>query len=504
MKNKNHTVYHPAGADQVILFVFTDLPCVFSSKHLAIFDPQKTMFGDDQEGYRWSLNDDEDRESLLNLRDQFQPFQTLVSVVNNNSSWDKVISEEQYFKGTLFRFPLRNEASEISDTLYDSRKVTELFDSFIVDADISLLFLRNVSTITLLHVDAKGVCNNKLKVSVSANPVSLHDTDRCDMKEESLDRRTFFKTVSRMSPMEETRSQWLVTHCLLKQGHRPEIDFLANKLSFHPQVDLAFQLDEERSLCNGRLSCFLPLPNNESNKTWLPVHINACFGLTDNRRYIKWQEEDQKNDEAAVWNELLRKNVLPLVYVMMILDAVQLSRNSALPAASVYNLWPDLTKTVQHDRWQEVAVDALRHLFDYKIFHLADNETIWVSGSHAVFPVNIICSDTAAAVSRLLIAQGEKLISAPKHVLKDVRETFPKSDTLKWVTPSLVRNVLRRSNVESLSKDDKYCLLEFVLSDEKYAELQGLKVLPLSDGTFTSFNNTEQNTVLIDSDKFPR
>ncbi|KAA0716166.1 Sacsin DnaJ -like protein subfamily C member 29 [Triplophysa tibetana] len=485
------------------VYHITDLPCVFSSKHLAIFDPQKMMFGDDQEGYRWSLNDEQDKESLLNLKDQFQPFQTLVSVVNN-SSWDKVISEEQYFKGTLFRFPLRNEASEISDTLYDSMKVTQLFDSFIADADISLLFLRNVSSIALLHIDAKGVCNNKLKVSVSTNQDSPHNTDLCDIKEDSLDRRTFFKTVSRMSPMGETRSQWLVTHCLLKQGYRPEIDFLANKLSFHPQVDVAFQLDEERSLSNGRLSCFLPLPNNESNKTGLAVHINACFGLTDNRRYIKWQEEDQKNDEAAVWNELLRKNVLPLVYLMMILDAIQLSRNSVLPAASVYNLWPDLTKTVQCDRWHDVAVNTLKRLFDHKIFHLADDETIWVSASHAVFPVNTKCSDTASAVSRLLIAQGEKLISAPTHVLKDVQETLPKSSTLKWVTPSLVRNVLRRSNIESLSKDDKYCLLEFVLSDEKYAELQGLKLLPLSDGTFTSFNNIQQNTVLIESEKFPR
>lgn len=488
---------------RVILFIFTDLPCVFSSKHLAIFDPQKMMFGDDQDGYQWSMNDEEDKESLLNLKDQFQPFQTIVSVVNN-SSWDKVISEEQYFKGTLFRFPLRNEASEISDTLYDSMKVKQLFDSFIADADISLLFLRNVSSIALLHIDTKGICNNKLKVSVSTNQDSPHDMDLCDIKEDSLDRRTFFKTVSLMSPMGETRSQWLVTHCLLKQGYRPEVDFLANKLSFHPQVDVAFRLDEERSLSNGRLSCFLPLPNNESNKTGLAVHINACFGLTDNRRYIKWQEDDQKNDEAAVWNELLRKNVLPLVYLMMILDAIQLSRNSVLPAASVYNLWPDLTKTVQYDRWHDVAVNTLKRLFDHKIFHLAGDETIWVPASHAVFPVNSICSDTVSAVSRLLIAQGEKLISAPTHVLKDVQETLPKSSTLKWVTPSLVRDVLRRSNVECLSKDDKYCLLEFVLSDEKYAELQGLKLLPLSDGTFTFFNNTEHNMVLIESEKFPR
>ncbi|KAK9969886.1 hypothetical protein ABG768_028027 [Culter alburnus] len=458
------------------------------------------MFGEDEEGYRWSLNDEEDRESLLNLRDQFQPFQNVLSQVSS-CSWEKVISEEQYFKGTLFRFPLRNEASEISDNLYDSTKVTQLFDSFIADADISLLFLRNVSSITLLHIDTNGFCNNRLKVSVS----NQFDTDLSHVKQESFDRKTCFKTASHIShQMKETKSQWLVTTCLLKHGYKPEIDSLASKLSFYPQVDAAFRLDEDRSLCNGRLSCFLPLPNNESNKTGLPIHINACFGLTDNRRFIKWQEEDQKNDESAKWNELLIKDILPHLYLMVILDAIRLSRNSTLPAATVYNLWPDLSKTVHKDRWHEVAADTLNGLIEYKIFHLAEDEKIWVSPSDAVFPVNNICSDTMSAISRLLIAEGENLITLPEHVLKDVQEIFPESDTLTWVTPSYVRDVLHRSKVGNISKDDKYSLLEFALSDEKYTELQGLKLLPLSDGTFTSFSNRVQDTVLIDNEKFPR
>ncbi|XP_056124422.1 sacsin-like isoform X2 [Rhinichthys klamathensis goyatoka] len=482
------------------VYHITDLPCVFSSEHLAIFDPQKKMFGDDEEGYRWSLDDEEDRERLLNLRDQFQSFQNVVSQVNS-CSWEKVISEEQYFKGTLFRFPLRNEASEISDNLYDSTKVTQLFDSFIADADISLLFLRNVSSITLMHIDTDGFCHNRLKVSAS----NQFDNDLSHVKQESLDRKTCFRTVSHIPhQMEETRSQWLVTSCLLKHGYKPEIDSLASKLSFYPQVDAAFRIDEDRSLCNGRLSCFLPLPNNDSNKTGLPIHINACFGLTDNRRFIKWQEEDQKNDESAKWNELLIKDILPHVYLMMILDAIQLSRNSTLPAATVYNLWPDLSKTVHKDRWHEVATDTLKGLIEYKIFHLAKDEKIWVSPSDAVFPVNNLCCDTMSAISRLLIAEGENLVTVPEHILKDVQEIFPENDTLTWMTPSYVRNVLHRSEAENLSKDDRYSLLEFALSDEKYTELQGLKLLPLSDGTFTSFSNEVQNTVLIDNEKFPR
>ncbi|KAL1276938.1 hypothetical protein QQF64_023611, partial [Cirrhinus molitorella] len=486
------------------VYHITDFPCIFSSEHLAIFDPQKIMFGEHKEGYRWSLKNEEDRESLLNLRDQFQPFQNIVNQVNS-CSWEKVISEEQYFKGTIFGFPLRNKVSEISDNLYDSTKVTQLFDSFIADADIILLFLRNVSSITLLHIDANGFCNNRLKVSVSNNFI----TDLSHIKQKMFDTKTCFKTVSQISQqMEEIRSQWLVTTCLLKEGNILEIDSLANKLKFYPQVDVAFQLDEGRSLCNGRLSCFLPLPNNELNTTGLPIHINACFGLTDNQRFIKWQEEDQKNDESAIWNELLTKKILPHVYLMMILGAIQLSEKSALPSHTVYNLWPDLLETVHKERWLEVAKDTLKGLFEYKIFHLADNEQIWVSASDAVFPENNIHSDTISAVSRLLkestTTERDNLVTVPEHVLKDVQVIFPESDTLRWVTPSYVRNVLHRSEAENLSKEDKYTLLEFVLSDEKYTEIKGLKLQPLSDGTFTSFDNGVQNIVLIDNEKFPR
>ncbi len=205
-----------------------------------------------------------------------------------------------------------------------------------------------------------------------------------------------------------------------------------------------------------------------------------------------------------MWNELLTKEIIPHVYLMMILDAIQLSENSALPSPTVYNLWPDLSKTVHKERWHEVATDTLKGLFEYKIFYLADDKQIWVSASDAVFPAKNICSDTMSAVSRLLIAEGENLVTVPEHVLKDVQDIFPESDTLTCVTPSYVRDVLHRSEAENLSKDDKYTLLEFALSDEKYTELQGLKLLPLSDGTFTLFGNGVQNTVLIDNEKFPR
>ncbi|KAF7709114.1 sacsin-like [Silurus meridionalis] len=481
----------------------TDLPCVFSSKHLAIFDPQKLMFDDEREGYRWSLDDEEDRKDIVKLKDQFKPFQDIVNLVCNGScTWDKIINEH-YFKGTLFRFPLRDEASEISDNLYDSKKATQLFDSFIPDADISVLFLRSVSSISLLHIDSNGSVTIRMKVSTSSPTSPLQQTD--DFRGNYVQGKTSFKTVSCSSPgQDETTTKWLVTACRLAEGHVPDIDKLADKLSFYPQVDVAFQCDEDGAGSSGRLSCFLPLPNNETNRTGLPIHINACFGLTDNRRYIKWQEEDQKNDESAEWNELLMKEVLPHVYLKILQDGVKLSKKSVLPVSAVYKLWPNLKETQHSPRWHKVAVDLFQRLFkEQEIFSLAKNENKWVAASDAVFPADTD-TDIMSAVFHLLIEEGENLVTVPEHVLLSIKETFPNPDSLEWVTPSFVRCVLHRNNIKSVDKDEKLSILEYVLSDGRYEELNGLQLLPLSDGSFRSFTNQEEDTVLIDNEKFSR
>lgn len=470
---------------------------------MGFLDPQEKLFGERTGGFRWSLEEEEDKETLLNLQDQFQPFRDVVKLVSGQR-WKDIIQEEQHFKGTLFRFPLRSEASEISDNLYDSNKVVQLFDSFIADADISTLFLRNVSSVSLQHINTKGSVNVRLTVTSSPTvDLSLKTSN-----ESNIDGSTCFKTItSTPEGKKQTKTKWLVTTCCMKEGHVPELDLLAKKLSFRPQVDLAFRCSQESVLTDGRLSVFLPLPNNDSNKTGFPVHVNACFGLTDNRRHIKWQEEDQKYDEAAKWNELLVKEVLPHTYLLMLQDATNLAKSSTLPVSYVYNIWPDLSQTKHKDKWHRIAEDLLQRLLKQNtaIFSLVEDERQFVSPAMAVCPSDdTMTSETMAAVTRALIAGGEKLVNFPDHVSRAVQLAFPNRDTLKWVTPALVRSVLRRNAVSNLSNDDKRSLLQFILSDEKYHNLRDLKMLPLSDGTFKTFTNEEKDIALIDNDSFPR
>ncbi len=77
-----------------------------------------------------------------------------------------------------------------------------------------------------------------------------------------------------------------------------ELSTLSTKMCLLPQVSVAFCLSQNLSY-NGMAFCCLPLPMGSEAETGLPIHVNAFFGLTDNRRALKWTGNDQKNDHSA-------------------------------------------------------------------------------------------------------------------------------------------------------------------------------------------------------------
>ncbi|KAK0142977.1 Sacsin [Merluccius polli] len=481
------------------VYHITDVPWILSSDRLAMQDPQEDLFGEGCGGFQWTLADNEDQENVKKFKDQFKPFEDILQHISQKK-WTEVVLEDQHFDGTLFRFPLRDDISEISDNVYNSDKVAELFDSFIADAELCPLFLKSVNSVSLIHIKADGSVKVMLEVTCSEKVV-LESSD-----ESIIRSSTSFKEITVTSEDHKETKNWLLTTCCMKEGNVPKLDSLAEKLCFLPQVDLAFLCGQNRDSIDSRLSCFLPLPNNESNKTGLPLYVNACFGLTDNRRHIKWQEEDQKHDEGAMWNELLVKEVLPQAYLRILKDAIELSKDSVLSLSSVYGLWPDITHTEHKEKWHAVAQDVLQCLFreDITVLCLAADEKRFVRPSEAVLPCDSSTSpEISAVIQSTLISCGVNLVKIPEWVERAIEKAYPHPETLKRVTPTFIRTILK-TNLQNVPKEDKISLLEYVLSDGTYEELQGLPLLPLSDGTFRSFTNKEEDVAFIDSNAFPR
>ena len=110
-----------------------------SGDTIAFLDPHETHFGKAETGQQFSLED----QLLQDYPDQFKPYEDVL---------DCKISR-QYYSGTVFRFPLRNEPSDLSTKNYTAEKVRQLFHALEKEASVILLFLKNIEEIALFETD---------------------------------------------------------------------------------------------------------------------------------------------------------------------------------------------------------------------------------------------------------------------------------------------------------------------------------------------------------------
>ncbi|KAM8927704.1 sacsin-like [Pelodytes ibericus] len=471
------------------VYHITDYPAIFSGTNIGILDPQEIVFR--RGGVLWNLENTKDL--LGDLSDQFQPFQTVLEAIGRGS-WNEILSSGG-FKGTLFRFPFRVAPSEISDNLYSCERAQELFQSFIRDASISLLFLRHVTTVSLKTIGSNGVVKHLL--TVNASTVSSDVT--ADLTSGTHVKITTLKSLER-----EEESKWLMTTCSAPGHLFPDLEELSKKLCNNIGLDLAFPLTkQDTDSFAGRLSCVLPLPDTEENRTGLPVIINGCFDLTDDRRSIKWIEVDQQHDEAAKWNHVLKEKLLPVLYTRAVINTMSLVKASHITAEVAYGIWPDPDKTVHKKKWHNLAKELSKSLMNERILQTVD-KSCWVAANEAIFlfndDVNIL-----KCLEDLLLLLRKPLVKIPGNVYRTLMLTANNSQKLNIVNPSFIRRMLHNSDWRSFSEENKKLLLAYVLSDGQYNDLLNLDLLPLSDGTFTSFQNTDCNDIAyIDSPEFPR
>ncbi|XP_041427476.1 sacsin isoform X1 [Xenopus laevis] len=470
------------------VYHITDYPCIFSGKYIGILDPQEEVFN--RGGLLWSLEGS--RKWLDELADQFHPFQSSLDVIGCGS-WNEVLSNG-CFKGTLFRFPLRARPSEISDNIYSSEKMQELYESFIKDANISLLFLRHVNTVSLKKIGNDGKVCDLLTVSVSTERIT-------EMHLEERATQTYYKGTSlKVFGKDKEEYKWLLIASSVHGKLFSDLIELGNKLCNKPALDLAYPLSKQGiDLFAGRLSCVLPLPDKEENRTGLPVIINGCFELTDDRRSMKWLEVDRQHDEAAKWNHILVERLLPLVYTCAVKDTVSLVNASKITIEAAYAIWPDPAKTEHKARWYTLTKQVASCLMREKVLQTA-GKCNWISAPEAVF---LFCDDEELynCLEELLLLLNQPLVKVPEQVHK----TLTLAEKRNNISPASIRTLLRNGDWRSFPREKNLLLLGYIISDGDYNDLLNIQLLPLSDGTFISFQNTDgYGMAYIDSKDFPR
>ncbi|KAL3892280.1 hypothetical protein ACJMK2_004499 [Sinanodonta woodiana] len=435
------------------------------------------------------------------------------------------------YNGTLFWFPLRSEASVLSDTLYDREKVMDLFTSFRTEASSILVFLKHLTKVSLYERKSDlNMISLQLSLEIMKNVKEVTKLRKeFLMKIKSLNKSVSqnsisckyhlsfcTKTFNRDSVVEEVNTHWLVVNYYKGGSMSEELRVLIqdDSLGYCPLVGVAAPLGQNHADFKGHVYCFLPLPQKTKSLTGLPVHVNGFFALSQNRRHIKWPSAEQDamhlhRDKSLMWNEKLLNEVLPEAYEILISEIVneaEKNGNREDLVNCVYESIPRVDKVV--DEWNAI----LPRLFGSRILGPTlmtvnkSGEKNWISCSEAFFATFCQYTNLPPTVKSTLVnilrMYDKQYVDVPLHVFEFFL-TF--NSHLTDMSPHSFAAVLKEGPwYKSLSSEEKLSVLEFLTLDCRYEILEGLELLPLQDGSFTTFasrNKTSKRVLLCSKEE---
>ena len=428
------------------------------------------------------------------------------------------------YSGTIFRFPLRNVASGLSEQLYDLDKLKALFGALKCEGKNLLLFLRSVDTVEVYEIDAIGQQSMKFKTSIANEERDIVFTKRKEflqrVQQEHMTNGYCIRTcialtmdfrVMVVDGVVTTIHHWIV---ISQVGSSNEgVLQSASRYRILPWVGAAKEIEGSQTLVNtrkdGRVFCFLPMPIDPSFP--LPIYVNGTFGLSDDRRTLKWQSSERQNDSAAEWNKVLVRDVMPQCYALLIRYAID---NIQMSYTEVYSIWPNLD-AVKGTEWEPLlsALFKLLTASDKIVWTSVPSEIAssfsksgeWISIGGATFiPENVGLMQLAQVHSSLQRC-GVKMVEAPASVHSALHHI---GCAVSYLTPALAREKMKSnlSCYQSAVADKKIELLMYCLSDNQYNALIGLELLPLANNTFTTFQQRTyySQPIYICNSSFPK
>ena len=462
-----------------------------SGKSIGFLDPHKVCFNNDYSGKEYTV-----KTKLLEgeIRDQFEPFKGVFD-------FD---FQKEYYKSTLFRFPLRTSPSKLSHTKYTKDKVDKLFESLEEEASIILLFMKNIQHISVYErlSDADSV-KRIFKVEIAPEKRESVEQERqrmmnaverscADGTVQDLESESSYVVDACFVNSQCKSFRWLVLNQIGLEGHE-RITELSQKLSLPAWVGCAVPLNEDAQKENsGRIFCFLPLPRDVDCQTGLPVLVHGAFGVTDNRRGLLWPGSECQNNETAEWNVLLVEKILTSVIYnavkSLVTDVPVTDLDEKQRRELVYSTVPKPDSVVGH--WKCVLRPLFENLKHLNMFHAHSSEgTSWITLGQGLLDQmkqDGVLEETREAVLATLLKNSQVIIKdLPDHLCKTVKKYF---GDRRDITPDFVRNFLRNQSIRTASHDDKLLLLQYVLHDNPQPEeLSDIPLLPLASGEFATF-----------------
>ncbi|CAC5390292.1 unnamed protein product [Mytilus coruscus] len=472
------------------VFHITDYPMIISGHLMMILDPY--------------LNETRcyiplELSKLKLYRGMHECYEALFQVFNFGQN----VLDAGYFKGTMFRFPLRQEATKLSDSVYNREQTNNLLRVFKEEASLTLLFLKSLEEVSLYEcMDSLNEQNPDYKVTIGGRTHEIARKARKAMQSKTIPDKGLVKvyelillTTCKRKLVDQT--SWLIINRLegISEANNNLLK-LAEKLSYLPCVGIAVPLLSSSDTFTGHIFCFLPLPMQAISMTKLPVHINGTFALSEDRKQLKLSDtfSESNKEDTVQWNELLVSNVLPKVYTDLIIYV-----RKQYDYHLMFRCIPDPSET--DIRFKECVSKLFTNLDDVPFLYTKSNGGKWIHRKDAVFP--IFTENTDADIRETLkytISQYNSCLvdsEGYERIYSILTKAFgqpPQDASPQFISKRLLK---LNSAYKTFEEKHKLNLLAYLISSRDDEILKSLELLPLANGSFIMFQTNKVSKIFV-------
>ncbi|KAF9446296.1 hypothetical protein P691DRAFT_673937 [Macrolepiota fuliginosa MF-IS2] len=408
----------------------TDTPHILSGSHLAILDPKHDFaeFAGVKIG-GVKLNIENEWKRYSDHLDAFDPFMP-------RSTWGKP------FPGSVFRLPLRTSASEISHKTISPDEISDLLRDFAAEElNVSLLFLRNVTSIEIYEIGTDG---EKMQIATATIDRTLWQQQAPYQIQKAIIQTCCSGSLEKRewriihAPFSEEKAIHALT---LRLEGNPTTTLSQHKLS--PVIDLAVPLNSTDPAQIGRLFTYLPLPL----RTEFPVHINALFALTQSRQNLRNAGEVgivKKSDDRALieWNHLLFDTYIPQAWAALLQVLVKHDQTE-----DIFNAWPIPQANVysgDYVYWKDMPLNVTRHALKLPIWPIFGKSP---PSYHPIASVLLAEGSTEENFLTALVRAGLLISRPPQYLAQIILSNF--KEKVEVMSPEIVHRKLQLDDAET-------------------------------------------------------
>ena len=445
-KRRNPAKIGRFGVGFCAVYHLTDVPSFISRSWLQILDPQTRFLTDatssNSPGIRFDFV--EEQEELASFyADQMAPYEGVFGC--------KVLGAHEGFDGTLFRFPFRSEASDISKRVFWTEQIIQLKEVLMGQVDKLLVFLQHLTKVELYELcEGQDYTNPSLLVSLERDgPRSVNLLDQYKNAVKHGSRMTHYSITQQFTltkremvlgnllkskekdgpaaSIQSSSTMWLVASAVgdtASSSWKQACSEEGRERGDVPMAEVAVPLVDEggvllpQPLETGQVFCFLPLPITISDQRCL---INGYFEISTNRRDLAQLQDEQKKD---AWNRLIIRDVLVKAYIALLKHLTEMlpcDKNQHTQFLEwYYRLWP--VATASHPLSKEVQLAFKKALCD------SDVPLVWslAEGGKWLPVCKVKCLDSSLHMTLfdtvckdildILLQQGHNMAELPQTI----------------------------------------------------------------------------------------